>query len=135
MTLTEQLAAEHAAHDPHNIKHPGEQTVRHQPVNAPYFFQKFPLVVYKAAPDITKTVANEDDLQKALADGFLERVPSDAPVQSGGASRLPYESPQQAEARAAQLHAESGEPSVPQSAAANRATVRPKWTPAPPSRR
>lgn len=80
MSLTEQLAKEHADHDPHGFKARGENTPRHAFKNEPYTHQQFPQVVYKPAKvghfeepkTNTKTVADETELAAALADGWSE---------------------------------------------------------------
>jgi hypothetical protein len=88
MTLSEQLAAEQANHDPHGFKAQGENSAKHAFVNTPYQYQAFPVTVYKEVRQ-GKVVNNVTELDAAKADGWVETdgVPSAAahetPAQSG----------------------------------------------------
>lgn len=57
--------------DPHSLKHEGAETQRSAHVNDPYVHQEYPKVVYKAEGE-TRIVNDDDELQKATADGFSE---------------------------------------------------------------
>lgn len=56
--------------DPHDLKHEGAKTQRSAHVNEPYVFQQFPQLVHKDGDIIT--VNNQEELDKALADGYTE---------------------------------------------------------------
>lgn len=92
MTLAEQLAADHAAHDPYGFKTKGANAAKTGHVNEPYTHQDFPLAVYKANPDTVRTVNNADELAKAEAEGFVQRgeeVHADSAPTTGWKPTLP----------------------------------------------
>lgn len=81
MSLVEQLAAEHAAHDPHAFKAQGVGLSKVSAFeNQPYAHQDFPLAVYKEiaatkdqpAGQASKIVNNADELAAAKKDGWVE---------------------------------------------------------------
>lgn len=58
--------------DPHDLKHKGERTPKHAFRSEPYSHQEFPLAVYKINDNVaqTKPVADQDELDAAIADGW-----------------------------------------------------------------
>lgn len=73
MSLVEQLAAEHAAHDPHAFKAQGVGLSKVSAFeNQPYAHQDFPLAVYRDVPRESKIVNNADELAAAKKDGWVE---------------------------------------------------------------
>lgn len=78
MALTEQLAKEHAAHDPHGLKSGFDNSAKHSHVMEPYVYQEFPKALYKK--DQSLTVHSTDALQKALNEGWSETPVASEPA-------------------------------------------------------
>jgi hypothetical protein len=85
-TIAQQLAAEHAAHDPYGFKTQGAASVKTLHVNEPYEHQEFPKVLYKTTDTetLSTTVGDQDQYDKAKSDGFSETQADAPPVAATG---------------------------------------------------
>jgi len=80
MGLVEQIAKEHAAHDPHGFKTGFANSQTHSFPPTAYTHQEYPKLLYKG--DATLSVHSANDLKNALGDGWSESpvaLPADAP--------------------------------------------------------
>ena len=72
-SITEQVAAAHAAHDPHGFKAQGANSARHAEPAVEYKHQRYPLVLWQEKT--SATVRNAAEEADARERGFSEKAP------------------------------------------------------------